>query len=331
MILPLIVFLIGMLLLVKGSDFLVDSSSTLAKNFGVSEMVIGLTLISIGTSLPEFVTSVLASFEGYGGIAIGDVVGSNVCNIAMVVGISSIFYPITLKDQKNQRSSRIFNGFYRDHYIMIIASILLFILSLDEYLEMTEGVFLLIFFLLYMYLIVREERSGRSRIFDQASEYVIEEEKDKEKKLKMLKTVFIFLVSLFAVIFGAKLTVDGAVSLADIFGISEEIIAIILIAIGTSLPELAVSFSSAKKGKGELAIGNIVGSNTFNILLIIGSSSIINTIFVSKGTILVAFPFMILVALLLFFFVRDRKIERYEGLILFSIYIIFISAILKYL
>ena len=328
MILPLIVFLIGMLLLVKGSDFLVDSSSTVAKNFGVSEMVIGLTLVSIGTSLPEFVTSVLASFEGHGGIAIGDVVGSNVCNIAMVVGISSIFYPITLKDR---RSSRIFNGFYRDYYIMIIASILLFILSLDGRLGMMEGVFLLIFFLLYMYLIVREERSGRSRVFDQASEYVIEEEKDKEKKLKMLKTFFVFLISLFAVLSGAKLTVDGAVSLAAIFGISEEIIAMILIAIGTSLPELAVSFSSAKNGKGELAIGNIVGSNTFNILLVIGSSSIINTIFVSKGTIFVAFPFMILVALLLFLFVRDQKIERYEGLILFSIYIIFISAILKYL
>lgn len=321
-----LILVIGLISLVKGSDYLVSSSSSLARNFGVSDLLIGLTLVSIGTSLPEFLTAVFASIDGFSGIIVGDVVGSNICNIALILGFSSILYPVDLTKVGHPANSE--NRFkksksYRDYIIMIIASILFFLFSLNGEIYFIEGIIFLSFLICYMYLLVRNEKDIliHDTLGDPANQTIDTKQK---KGINLAKTFFIFIISLFFVLLGADLTVDGAKGIAVLLGVSDELIAMILIAIGTSLPEFAVILSSLKKKNTSIALGNIIGSNIFNILLIIGVSSLINPITVSLESRFVAMPFMLITSFMLLFILRDQKIRRYEGVLLFFVYIIFL-------
>lgn len=321
------ILVIGLISLVKGSDYLVSSSSSLARNFGVSDLLIGLTLVSIGTSLPEFLTAVFASIDGFSGIIVGDVVGSNICNIALILGFSSILYPVDLTKVGHPANSE--NRFkksksYRDYIIMIIASILFFLFSLNGEIYFIEGIIFLSFFICYMYLLVRNEKD--ILIYDTLGDPTNQTMGTRQKKGNLAKTFFIFIISLLFILLGANLTVDGAKGIAVLLGVSDELIAMILIAVGTSLPEFAVTLSSLKKKNTSIALGNIIGSNIFNILFIIGISSIINPIIVSVDSRFVAMPFMLITSFMLLFILRDQKIRRYEGVLLFFVYIIFLYA-----
>jgi len=312
----------GLILLIKGSDYLVSSSSNLARNFGASDLIIGLTLVSVGTSLPELLTAVFASIDGFSGIVVGDVVGSNICNIALVLGFSSILFPVyithSINSEKYDNISKNSKK-YRDYIIMITASILLFLFSLNGQIRYMEGIIFLSFLACYLYLLVKDER--KTILYNSINQ---ERNIEGETKLSIARIFLIFVLSLFFVLLGAELTVDGAKGIAILLGVSDELIAMILIAIGTSLPEFAVTLSALKKKNTSIAIGNIIGSNIFNILLIIGVSSMIHPIIISAESNLIAMPFMLIISFMLLFFIKDQNIKRYEGALLFFAYIIFL-------
>ncbi len=348
-----LLFLFGLGILIRGSDFFVGSAAFIAKRFGVSELIIGLTLVSMGTSLPELGASVYASATGRGGIAVGNVVGSNIANIALVLGVCLMLRHIKVKRKM----------LTRDGIIMLGVTMLFTLFVYQQGVARWEGFILMVIFaayLLFLYRQNRDEKRARAlhRAIEEsmqkdktlASEFaklIIEEEDDipnqkkacepkkievKEKGLR--REAFKLTAGCLGVILGAWLMVEMAVSIATTFNISQTVIGSTLVAFGTSVPELAVSIVAILKRYEQISIGNIIGSNIFNILLVIGASALVNPLKVPGADENVLFftniPIMLLVAaiLLIFMAVRNR-LERWEGGVFVAIYAVFL--ILNYL
>lgn len=247
---------IGFFLLIKGADFLVDGASSLAKKFRIPDIVIGLTIVSIGTSMPELFVSITSSFQNASDISVGNVIGSNLCNILLILGSTAL-----IKDIKFKNSTK-----YVELPFLILTNLILFALVQDGILSQKEScllVFLFICFIVYTYL-----EAKRSQ----------EKTETQVKEISILKSIFRIIVGIIALKYGGEFVVANAQGLAKLFKVSDKIIGCTIIAIGTSLPELITSIVSAKKGNTDLALGNIIGSNIFNILLILGASSFISTI-----------------------------------------------------
>jgi cation:H+ antiporter len=343
-----IIFLIlGFILLIKGSDFFVESSSRIAKKFGVSEFVIGLTLVAIGTSIPELSASIIASLKGDSGIIVGNVIGSNIANIGLILGLGAFVASIKIKRAMLRR----------DAYMMLFISVLFYVLAFDGFITIIEGIFFLLLFVSYTLFIVTSKKSRETYDFRGFLKYFFKlkyltsikdttisrasRNKNKaniEKKKKyfsfndgLLKDFLIIVVSGVAIVFGAKYLVSEAIWLAQLLGVSTSIIGVTMIALGTSLPELSVSFRAAKRGFGDMIIGNIVGSNIANILLIFGISSLINPIEVGRTTLFYTAPAMLIISLILLSFMRSKwKIGRKEGIILLIFYVIFIFSVIVF-
>lgn len=345
----IIVFLLGLGILIRGSDFFVGSAAFIAKRFGVSELIIGLTLVSMGTSFPELGTSVYAAYSGKGGIAVGNVVGSNIANIALVLGVCLMLRSIKVKRKM----------LTRDGIIMLGVSLLFTIFVFWDVVRW-EGVVLLGIFVAYLAFLYRqnkdemksealrraieegiehdvyigreiakviiedEDNHGEEKPPDEEEEPAENEEK-KEKKVSPVKEIAKLVLGCLGVIIGAKLMVDAAVHIASEMGISETVIGSTLIAFGTSVPELAVSVVAILKRYEQISIGNILGSNIFNILLVIGASSLIKPLKVDDMLLYTNIPIMLLVAamLLIFMAVRNR-LERWQGVVFVAIYAVFI-------
>lgn len=229
----------------------------LAKKFRISDIVIGLTIVSIGTSMPELFVSITSSFQNSSDISVGNVIGSNLCNILLILGATAI-----IKDIKFNNSTK-----FIELPFLIFTNILLFILVQDGILSQKEScilIFLFICFLTYTYLQTKQEKSIDNSIID--------------TNISILKCIFFIIIGILALKYGGEFVVSNAKGLAKLFNVSDKIIGCTIIAIGTSLPELITSIVSAKKGNTDLALGNIIGSNIFNILLILGTSSFISTI-----------------------------------------------------
>ena len=259
--------IIGFFLLVKGADFLVDGSCNVAKKFHIPEIVIGLTIISIGTSLPELFVSITSSLEGHNDIAIGNIIGSLAANLLLVLGITTLLNPIDLK-----RETR---------YIEIPLSIfILFVFMImcntENTISKEEGIILLFFlvtFVIYTIIMAKKgEKFDKEPIFEKEN---ITKKEIKEKKQNIFLDILKIIGGIIALKYGAEITVDHAQILAKVFYISEKLTGIIILALGTSLPELITCVSAAIKRKTDIAVGNILGSNILNILLIIGMSATI--------------------------------------------------------
>ncbi len=251
--------IIGFIFLIKGADFLVDGSSNVAKKFHISEIIIGLTIISIGTSMPELFVSLTSSSDGHSDMAIGNVVGSNIVNLLFILGISAWINPIEVKKETK---------FIEIPICLIITIIFMIICNIKRMISRIEGTFLIFLFILFIiytiFMAVKENKSEK-----------IENE---ENDTTLFKDVFSIILGIIALKVGGDLAVHNAVNIAEYFNLSEKIISVTILAIGTSLPELVTSVSASIKGKSDIAIGNILGSNIFNMLLIIGTSSIIKPI-----------------------------------------------------
>lgn len=262
MILEIFLIIIGFILLVKGADFLVEGSSSIAKRFHIPDIIIGLTIVSIGTSMPELFVGITSSINNHSDLVIGNVIGSNVCNLLLILGLSAIIK--TIKFQKETRLIEI------PTYLIITILFMCFCNS-GEVISRIEGfIFLLLFLVFIAYTIfmgIREEK-------------LYSEKKEKKKKYKsnIIKNIVYIIVGIVALKFGGDFAVNNSVLLAERFNISEKIIGLTIVAIGTSLPELVTSIMASAKGNSDIAIGNIIGSNIFNMLLIVGVSSIINPI-----------------------------------------------------
>ncbi len=314
MTLSIILIIVGFVLLIKGADFLVDGASNIAKKLHIPEIVIGLTIVSIGTSMPELFVSITSAINGYSDIAIGNVIGSSIANLLLILGVSSIIMSVNFK-----RETRLI-----EIPICLFITIAFFIIcNYEQNVTRIEGIVLLVMFILFIiYTIIM---SFKGEKFDRENYNEEEKQKDNNKD-STFKSIILIMLGFIALIFGGDLTVDNAVNIAKILGLSEKIISITILAIGTCLPELVTSIFAAIKGKSDIAIGNILGSNIFNMLLIIGISSLIKPIIYNicynKDMI-----FLILVTfiLLLFTIIKPKnKMTRINGLVYLILYIVYI-------
>ena len=333
-------FVLGLILLVKGSGFLVESVSRIAKRLGVSDFVIGLTLVAVGTSLPELVSSITAVFKGQSDFIMGNIVGSNIANISLIIGLTAVIF--TLKVRKKM--------FDRDGLILIFVSGLFYFFILNNFISRLEGLILLLLFLAYiLFLFSFVDTKYVSYGFVDFMRYFLRfrylvtikdlalsgfrktQESNEEMRSSFIKGLFkdtlIFSLSLIAIIVGANYLVDSTVYIAEYFKLPLSLISLSAVAVGTSLPELSVSIAATKKGFYDIVFGNIVGSNIANILLVIGITSLINPISVSKTYIIFFTPVMLFFTItLLSFMHKDRTLTKLEGFGLLIFYFVFIAA-----
>lgn len=299
--------LVGLAILIIGGDFLVKGAVALAVRMKVSMVVIGLTVVSFATSAPELIVSVYAALSGHPDMAIGNVIGSNIANISLVLGLTALVFPLSFQ----QRLYRF------DVPVMLLASALFgFFLYTDSHLASWEGVvFVGLLILLTLYMISRSRKEEKSK-----------EKVDDEEQMSVFRLVGFLLSGAICLYFGSRFLVDGASGLARIMGVSERVISVSIVAFGTSVPELAASIIAAYKKEKEMSLGNLIGSNIFNIYAVLGVTSIIHPLRVlDKGLLTNDIWWMFAIAVLLYplmFLFHKGHIGRLEGFILFSIYVV---------
>lgn len=300
-----ILLLIGFVLLVKGADFFVDGASSIAGKLKVPSLIIGLTVVSMGTSMPEAAVSVSASLSGDNGISLGNVIGSNVFNLLMVVGISSIILPVVTDRDVLKRDMPVNIG---------ITAVLLLML-LDGELSRIDAVILLLFLAAYMFILIRSALKNRA-------------EGEEIKSLSWTKSLIFVVLGLAAIIGGGQLVVENAKTIAINLGMGETLVGLTIVAIGTSLPELVTSIVAAKKGDSGIAMGNAVGSCIFNILFILGMAGAISPM-TADGAFFIDTGILIGVsALMLLFAFTKRKTSRVEGAVCVAIYVAYTAYII---
>ncbi|MFH1664303.1 MAG: calcium/sodium antiporter [archaeon] len=319
------IFGLGLFLLLKSSDLFVVSASRLAKIFGISELVIGLTVVAIGTSLPEFASSIVASLAGNSGLIIGNIIGSNIANLALILGISGIIH--SLKIEKSL--------FERECYILIGVTVLFYILLFDFIVSFSDALILVFLFVAYLFFMFKFKVQFQEVL---KVKLYIEHLVNFRKFLRLLKDNFkkiligetlVLLISLIGLFYGASFMVGSAIKIAEFFSFTDTFVGLTLIALGTSLPELAVALVSLQKGFHNMLIGNIIGSNIFNILFVGGFSALINPLVVTGFTLTVLGPFLIVVsAVFLLFAWSDLQIKKTEGIVLLLLYLLFLIMIL---
>ncbi len=316
MVVSILVLLLGFVLLIAGAGKLVDASSSLARRFNIPDIVIGLTIVALGTSSPELVVNIIASARNESAIVMGNVLGSNIFNVLMILGTTAIVGQLTVKR----------NTTWLEIPLSLLAAVLVMVISSDVFLDnqpvnivsRSDGIILIGLFLIFLVYNLELTKKGN------------EDDRLISKEQTVVISVLWLLAGLAGLIFGGHLIVDKATILAREFGISERVIAITVISIGTSLPELATSIIAVRKGKVDMAIGNVVGSNIFNIFVILGASAIVRPVVVASE----AFPDIIVnifanVLLLVFlFFNSKRHLGRPEGIILLAIYVVYINWLL---
>lgn len=303
--------LVGLGLIVLGADWLVEGASSIARKAGVSEFVIGLTIVGFGTSCPELVVSLTGALEGNADVAVGNVLGSNIFNVLFILGLTALLCPVSMSKENRERDipetllvTILFGGFGMSHS--------LFGISEADGLSRVEGAIFLVAFALYIFASFhRGKTSG--------------EDSAESTPRKLWIAIILVLAGLAGLIFGGNLFVDSATDLARMLGVSDKFIAVTILAGGTSLPELATSLVAALKGRDQLALGNILGSNVFNILLILGSSALITPLSFASVTHIDAAVLLLSVILLLLWAYTGRRerIDRWEGgimLLLFGAY-----------
>jgi cation:H+ antiporter len=307
----------GLVALFLGGNLLVRSSARLASALGVPVLVVGLTVIAIGTSAPEMVVSVSAAVNGQADIALGNVVGSNVANACLILGIAALVLPVRV----NAKVVR------REIPVMLLVSGAALLASLDGQIGQIEGVlFVAAYFAFTLYLYVDARKTPDTRgIREEVAD--IQQERDPERISRPLEAV-LTLTALGILIGGAQLTVTGAVSIAQALGVSELVIGLTVVAIGTSLPEITASLVAARRGHDDIAIGNVVGSNIANILLVLGVTALIQPVNVDYNILTFEMPFMLLVSILLLPLGIRGRLGRRSAVLLLALYVIFISATL---
>lgn len=306
-----ILLLVGFILLIKGADLFVDGSANIAKLLQVPPILIGLTIVAFGTSSPEATVSIIAALEGTAEISVGNVVGSNIFNITLVVGIAAFLYPLKVESETIKKEIP----------FTLLASVALLVLMSDVALQgldknmltRTDGFILLLFLSIFMYYIIEIGLNSRKSAHDDEA----------NESIHWGKNISITILGLIGVISGGYFVVDSGTKIAYSLGMSETLVGLTIIAIGTSLPELVTSISAALKKESEIALGNIVGSNIFNILFVLGASATITPLAVNNKVFSDITLMIILTVVLLIFSRTHFKIGKREGLVLVFAYVIY--------
>ncbi|GKV54106.1 K+-dependent Na+/Ca+ exchanger [Sporosarcina sp. NCCP-2222] len=308
--------LVGFVLLIKGANYFVDGSSNIARLLQVPPILIGLTIVAFGTSSPEATVSILAALEGNADVAVGNVVGSNIFNITLVVGLTAFLYPLKVEAETIKKEIP----------FTLLASVALLILMSDVALQgysenmitRSDGFIFILFLCIFVYYIIEVGLKSRKNAVN---------EHDTENS-SWGKNIFITIIGLAAIIFGGDLVVNNGTKIAYSLGMSETLVGLTIIAIGTSLPELVTSISAALKKESEIALGNIVGSNIFNILFVLGASAVISPLQVNDKVFMDVVFMIALTVILLIFSRTGYKIGKREGMVLAVVYIIYLAYII---
>ena len=313
MLIDLLWIVAGLVMILVGSDWLVDGASGIARKYGISEFIIGMTIVGIGTSMPELVSSAISAVGGHGDMALGNVTGSNICNILLILGVTALISPIGFT-RTNVR---------KDLPFAIVVSLFLLVILYNGFglfggmpgISRLDALFLLLIFVVFMIDSFKSSKNG------------VEEDTEEVKPMPMGKAILLISLGLAGLIFGGTFFVDHTVSIAERFHVSEAFISITLMAVGTSLPELATCVVAAMKGKNQLALGNVIGSNIFNISLIIGTSAFISPFQIeSISTVDMIMVIVSVVMLWLAAFTFKRyKLDRVEGVIFLLAYVGYIA------
>ena len=309
MITYILLLVVGFIILIKGADVFVDGASSVAGNFRVSKMLIGLTIVAFGTSAPEFAVSVKSLINGSGDMVLGNVIGSNILNILLILGVSSMFHSLKVKDNTVKKELPI--TLLMTAIFIVLLSDKLFDRGFNNTFTRSDGIVIILFFLVFVYYLIK---MARNKI----------DKKQDEKYMSMKKAILFTILGIAGIIIGSNLVVENASAIARTMGISESMVALTIIALGTSLPELVTSVTATRKGEYDIAIGNVVGSNIFNIGMVIGIPIALFGGIQQISINYIDLTTMIASALLLFIFsYNDRKISKYEGsifLIMFLVY-----------
>lgn len=311
-----ILLIIGFVLLIKGADFFVDGASNIAVLMRISPIVVGLTIVSMGTSAPEATISIIASLGGNSDISIGNVVGSNIINITLIVGAAAFIYPFQV--QKQTTKNEIPFTFLSGLVLLVLVSDTIF-KGHSNVIDRSDGIILLLFLCIFLYYVFQTAATDRQNSHNEDSD---------EQNISWWKSILLSVVGIAGIIFGGNLVVTNATTIAYSFGMSEALVGLTIIAIGTSLPELATSITAALKKESEIALGNIVGSNIFNILFVLGASSVIEPLPVNGKIFSDIFIMLVLTILLLIFSRTDYKLSKKEGLALVIIYAVYLVYII---
>lgn len=316
MILTYVLFIAGFILLIYGANWLVDGSASLAKKYRIPNIVIGLTIVALGTSSPELVVNLIASFKGASDVAMGNVLGSNISNIFLILGISALIYPLAVNN----------NTQWKEVPLAILAAVVLGVLANDIFFDgiefskiyRSDGIVLVAFFILFMYYAF-----SISKLEETQQEVEV-------KDFPKWQSVVMIFAGLGGLVLGGKWIVDGAVGIASSLGMSEALISLTIVAVGTSLPELATCVAAAMKKNAGIVVGNVLGSNIFNIFFVLGVSAVIRPLpfnpLLNYDILVGVFSSILLFAFLLF--PRKKILERWQGGVLLSLYAVYVLVLI---
>ena len=297
--LNIILLLVGFIALIKGADIFVDASSSIAKKFKIPSIIIGMTIVAMGTSLPELSVSVTSSLAGLNDMSIANVTGSNIFNLLIALGVCSTIGKLKISN-------------YKDVITLLFSCIGLLLFTLNGTLGMFEGILLLDTFTIYILSMMKQAKDNK-------------EESEDEKQRNIFITVGLGILGAIAIVIGGNMVVNSASAIALKLGMSENLVGLTIVALGTSLPEFVTSVMATKKGELEIAIGNIIGSNIFNILLILGVASLISPMAVSVVAICDVMFMVFTVALFIFLTVKEKELNKKSGILLIMMYIVYLT------
>ena len=302
MLLNIILLVVGFILLIKGADVFVEGASKVAAMLHIPQIVIGLTIVAFGTSAPEAAVSIASAYKGTAGIAIGNIVGSNIFNILFIAGGVSLICPVP--------------------FVIVITIALLFLGYPDGSITKVDGGILWMFFLLFLFYLYRLTKRGDDSAIDDVPEL--------DDNDRMWKLIVLIVLGIICVVIGSQVTVDAASSIAQSFGVSDRIIGLTIVSIGTSLPELVTSVSASLKGKNDIAIGNIIGSNIFNILFVLGTASLVapHGIPFASNFLLDGLIAIVAIVMFMIFIGKDMKLKKYGAFIMLISYVCYLVYIL---
>lgn len=298
MLMELVLLVVGFFMLIKGADIFVEGAAGIAAKFGIPQLVIGLTIVAMGTSAPEAAVSITAAFKGTADITIGNVVGSNIMNILVILGVTAVIVAVAV-----QRST----VRYEIPFVVLVSIVLLVMGAVDEKIGRIDGVILWLLFIVYFVYLFLMAKNGKS-------------EEETYEDAPIWKLLLFVVLGMALIVIGADVSVDAASEIARVIGLSERFIGLTIVAFGTSLPELCTSVVAARKGKADLAIGNIVGSNIFNILFVVGTTALIipvpfNPAFVIDSLVAIAAAVLLWICVL-----KNNKLTRPGGIVMLAGY-----------
>ena len=295
----IILLIIGFILLIKGADLFVDSASGIAKRFKIPSLIIGMTIVAMGTSAPELSVTVTSAMKGLNDMSIANVVGSNIFNTLIILGVSSLFNKLKINS-------------YKDVIAMMISSVMLLACCINNKLGVMNGIALLVMFATFIVSQIRDAKNDKEH-----------EPEDIEHHRPMSLTIALGIIGMCAIIGGGNLVVNSASAIALAFGMSENLVGLTIVALGTSLPEFMTSVIATRKGEIDIAVGNVVGSNIFNILMVLGIAGVINPMTVSFVAIC-DIAVLVIVSALVLFVTKKKEINKYNGLMLIAIYVCYL-------